>query len=309
MSVITVLGSINLDCVAWADRLPIKGESLKGNNVSMTMGGKGANQAVQAARIGAETYLIGCVGGDHSGAFIYDELKKSNIDTTNVKMDENLCSGTCCIHVDENGDNALIVAPQSNLAIDYYALKSSEQTIKKSDVFISQLETNLSAVEYAIQIAYFNNVTTILNPAPAAIIPEQMLQYVDYFTPNETEAEFYTNIYRDNMKIDEWEQAVAEKLLSMGAKNVVITMGEKGVYFANKDITHSVEAFEVEAVDTTAAGDAFNAAFAYALTLRLSYKEALEYGCAAGAVASTKKGASISLGDKDEIEAILRQKN
>jgi ribokinase len=304
MKSITVHGSINLDCVAWGDRLPAKGQSIFGYAFSMHAGGKGANQAVQAARMGAEVYLIGSVGADTGGRVLMDSLKCCGVKLDYVSINHEMASGACVIHVDSSGNNALISAPLCNAAITANQIDEAMETIKNSGVFITQLETNFEVVEYGLKTAKRHGVITVLNPAPAHELDPGLYQYIDYFTPNETEAEFYTGILRSQYDMDEWKKRTAGCLLQKGIRNVVITMGDKGAYYAcgNREIW--VDAYRVDAVDSTAAGDAFNAAFSYGLNGGLPVEECLRLGCRAGAYAAAHKGAIDSLGTKDEIMKI-----
>ena len=298
---ISVLGSINLDCVAWADRLPKLGESLQGNRFSMFTGGKGANQAVQASRLGADVYMIGCIGNDSAGKMLLQSLKKDNINIQHIKVKNKVNSGACCIHVDRKGDNSIIVAPQANLLIERSDIEAAAATIKNSDIFITQLETNIDVVKLALKIAKDNGVTTVLNPAPAKDICEELFKKVDYFIPNETEAEFYTGILRKDMEIEKWKKSVCSYLFEKGVKNLIITMGEKGAFYSNGKEEFSIKALNIEAVDSTAAGDAFIAAFAYAVAKGDKIGESVKMGCAAGAHAAMNSGAQSSLGRLDKI--------
>ena len=301
MKNITVHGSINLDCVAWADQLPRMGQSKVGYAFSMHAGGKGANQAVQAARMGADVYLIGSVGSDTSGKILLDSLKKCGVKLEYISINHDMPSGACVIHVDEHGNNALISAPLCNTVITARQIDDAMEVIKNSGVFLTQLETIMEAVEYGLKMAKKHGVATVLNPAPAHELPPDLYQYIDYFTPNETETEFYTGILRNEYDIEEWKKRSAACLIQKGIRNVIITMGDKGAYFASSTRELWVNAYQIDAVDSTAAGDAFNAAFAYGLNTALPIEECLKLGCKAGAYAAAHIGAIDSLGTKAEI--------
>lgn len=304
MKNITVLGSINLDCVAWGDQLPKMGQSIVGYAFSMHAGGKGANQAVQAARMGADVYLIGSIGSDTGGRVLMDSLKNCGVKLDYISINHEMASGACVIHVDSRGNNALISAPLCNTAITAKQVDDAGEAIKNSGVFLTQLETNLEVVDYGLKLAKKHGVTTVLNPAPAQELPPDLYRYIDYFTPNETETEFYTGILRSEYNIDEWKTRTAGRLIQKGIRNVVITMGEKGAFFASKDRQIWVDAYRVEAVDSTAAGDAFNAAFSYGLNTAMPIEECIRLGCRAGAYAAAHKGAIDSLGTREEIMKI-----
>lgn len=301
MKNITVFGSINLDCVAWADQLPKTGQSIVGYAFSMHAGGKGANQAAQAARMGADVYLIGSIGSDVSGRVLRDSLENCGVMLDYISVNHEMASGACVIQVDACGNNALISAPLCNAAITIKQIDEALEVIKRSGVFITQLETNLEAVEYSLKMAKKYGVVTVLNPAPAHELPPDLFQYIDYFTPNETETEFYTGILRNQYDIEEWKKRSAACLIQKGVRNVVITMGDKGAYFASENKELWIDAYKVDAVDSTAAGDAFNAAFACGLNTALPIEECLKLGCKAGAYAAAHKGAIDSLGTKAEI--------
>lgn len=304
---IAVLGSLNYDCVVYGERLPKKGETVIGNGNGFFFGGKGGNQAVQAARLGAQVYFIGRVGKDDIGSKMISALKSEGINTDHIIMDECTSSGGTAIFVDENGDNAIMVAPNANQKVTKKDVDEAMPAIKECDIFIVQLEISIDAIEYAIEQASKAGVLVILNPAPALQISLGIFKYVDYLTPNESEAQVYSNILPDARVKGSLEKA-SQKLLDLGAKNVIITLGSNGAYFANKDKQFLVEAFKINAVDTTAAGDAFTAGFAYKLGAGESEEEAILFGNATGAVCASNKGAQTSLRNIAEISDFLEQR-
>ena len=303
---IAILGSLNYDCVIYGKSLPHKGETVIGNSSGFFFGGKGANQAVQAARLGADVHFIGKVGKDDVGSKMIASLKKEGITTTHITVDDSTTSGTCAIFVDENGDNALMVAPNANLRVTKDDIDAAMSVIRKCDIFIAQLEVSIEAIEYAIMQAYKAGVTVILNPAPANKISADVFQFVDFLTPNETEAQFYADILPDAADKGTCIRA-AEKLLSFGVEKVIITLGAAGSFYADNENHFLVKAFKVDAVDATAAGDAFNAGVAYKLGQGVNIKEAIVFGNAVGAVAASKKGAQSSLAKLDHIEMFIEK--
>ena len=302
---ICVLGSLIYDCVIWVDRLPRKGETVVGYKNGFFPGGKGANQAVQAARIGADVCMIGKVGSDPTGDILIGGLDRDGIDTVHITKDAQKPTSTCAIHVDKHGDNAIAIAPQANQCITKEDIDAAQDKIANADVFLTQLETNYDVIEYALRIAKRSGVVTVLNPAPAGDVGRSIFKYVDYVTPNETEAEYFAGIRQDDYPLTEWVEKCARKFMDMGAGAVVITLGEMGAGFCDGKDTIICPAYRVDAVDSTAAGDAFNGAFAYALALKTDVETAMKTGCAAGALTASKEGAQTSVPYRREIDAIM----
>jgi len=305
---ICVLGSLIYDCVIWADRLPKKGETVIGYKNGFFPGGKGANQGVQAARIGADVCMIGKVGIDTTGDILIGGLKRDGIDTTHITKDKEKPTSTCAIHVDKNGDNTIVIAPQANRCITKTDIDAAADNIKGADVFLTQLETNFDVIPYALDMAKKNGVVTVLNPAPAGDVDSGIFKYADYITPNETEAEYFTGVYRDDWPLEEWVRKSAQKFINMGAGAVVITLGEKGAAWSDGKDVVIFPPYSIDAVDSTAAGDAFNGAFAYALALRMDMKETMDIACAAGALTASKAGAQTSIPYKNEIIDMVNKK-
>jgi ribokinase len=301
---IVVLGSMIYDCVTWGEKLPRLGETVFGYRNGFFTGGKGANQAVQAAKLGAEVYLIGRVGNDTAGDTLIKAIGNSGVNTDYVTIDDKSSTGTCCIHVASSGDNAIMVVPQANLNVCKEDIDKALPVIKDCDIFLSQLEVNLDAVVYALEKAYNLGVTVILNPAPAQKIPDSAFKYVDYATPNETETEFFTGIMPDASDIESCRRA-AEALKEKGAKNVIFTLGAKGAYFNGEGKSFIAPPYKIKAVDVTAAGDAFNAGFVTMLGEGKTIEEAMDFANATGACAASKAGAQISFGDRNEIEKFM----
>ena len=302
---ISILGIYVADLVFFGQKIPIEGETILGNNFVIGPGGKGSNQAVSAAKAGVKTYFISKIGDDQFGEMatkIYDEAK---VDYSNVIISKEHSTGAAAIMVNEQtGANAINVFPGAAGAITNEDIDKAEETIKNSKIFLTQLEAPKDTVLYAIKKAHELGVKTILNPAPAAKIDKSIFPFIDYFTPNETEASFYVD---HPIETHEEASKAASKLLSMGIKNVIITLGEKGAYFANTNETFSVSIANLSnpVVDTTGAGDAFNAGFAVALTENKVIKEAILFASATAGLSTTKIGTAKSMPNRDEIDKIL----
>ncbi len=308
---IVVVGSLVYDFVATADRLPCKGETVLGTSFGMFSGGKGANQAVQAGRLGGEVYMIGRVGDDFMADRVLSSLQKANVRTDFVRRDATVSTAACCIHVDAHGDNAIIIVPEANMACVPADVDAARDIIESADVLLCQLETALPAVAHAITLACDAGVPIVLNPAPLQEVPDGLFAKATLLTPNETEAEFFAKvaIAAEAANSDEplrWESAVADNLLAMGPPTVVITLGDRGAYLASRQHRQLVPGYRVKAVDVTAAGDAFNGALAVALAEGQGIETAVLFANAAGAVAATRPGAQPSLATRTEIEKFLQ---
>jgi len=305
MSSISILGIYVADLVFFGKKIPIEGETILGNNFVIGPGGKGSNQAVAAAKAGVKTYFISKIGDDQFGEMatkIYDEAK---VDYSNVIISKEHSTGAAAIMVnEESGANAINVFPGAAAAITNADIDKAENIIKDSKIFLTQLEAPKETVLYAIKKAHSLGVKTVLNPAPAAEIDKSVFPFIDYFTPNETEASFYVG-HAVNSNDD--ASRAASKLLDMGIKNVIITLGEKGAYFANANETFSspIANLPNPVVDTTGAGDAFNAGFAVALTENKSIKDAISFASATAGLSTTKIGTANSMPNRDEIDKIL----
>ena len=305
MSSISILGIYVSDLVFFGKKIPIEGETILGNNFVIGPGGKGSNQAVAAAKAGVKTYFISKIGDDQFGEMatkIYDEAK---VDYSNVIISREHSTGAAAIMVnEESGANAINVFPGAAAAITNADIDKAENIIKDSKIFLTQLEAPKETVLYAIKKAHSLGVKTVLNPAPAAEIDKSVFPFIDYFTPNETEASFYVG-HAVNSNDD--ASRAASKLLDMGIKNVIITLGEKGAYFANANETFSspIANLSNPVMDTTGAGDAFNAGFAVALTENKSIKDAISFASATAGLSTTKIGTANSMPNRDEIDKIL----
>lgn len=296
---ILVVGSLNADLVVRAPRFPQPGETISGSDLEVIPGGKGANQAVAAARLGANVSMFGRVGKDNFGDFLLDNLKQNHVDISRVFRD-NSSTGTAIIVVDENGQNCIVLSPGANGKVTPADVESA--SFLHHSLILLQLEIPIPTVLRAAQRARENKLRIILNPAPAKEIPDDLIALADYIVPNETELSLLTG--QTVSDISSAEKA-AKQLLDRGARNVIVTLGSKGALIVNKAIIKQVDAYKVEVVDTTAAGDAFIGGFATALLQDKSLEESVRFGCACGALAVTKFGAQPSLPTKEEVERLL----
>jgi ribokinase len=302
---IVVIGSLVFDFVARAQRLPRKGETVLGEAFGMFPGGKGANQAVQAGRLGAEVFMVGRVGEDFLGERLLASLHDNGVATDFVRRDPSVSTAACCIHVDAEGNNTIVIVPEANKACSPADVDAATEVIRSADVVLCQLEIPLPTVAYARDRAAAFGVRFILNPAPAQPVPEGFFARVTILTPNETEAEALTGLALSVTASGDWEEQVSKKLLSLGAQTVILTLGERGSYLASKATTRLVPTYPVTVVDATAAGDAFNGALAVALAEGQALEEAMAFGNAAGALATTRAGAQPSLASRDEVEQLV----
>ena len=296
-----VVGSINIDLVAFADRLPAPGETVLGNTFDMYNGGKGANQAVGVAKLGAAVEMIACLGTDLFTERLLSGLKTAGVDTHSVQIVAGPC-GVAQISRAGSGENCIVVVPGANRLLSAALIDAYVEEISRASMILVQLESPLEAVMRLSDQAWEAKTPLMLDPAPARPLPQVLLSRTTWLTPNETEAQ--TLLGRINIEPSE----AAEKLLAMGARNVALKLGSQGVFLAGRDCSaQRVPAFPANAVDTTAAGDCFNAAFAVALTRGKPPAEAARFGAAAAAISVTRAGAQPSLPTSAEVEAFLTQ--
>jgi len=297
---ILVVGSLNADLVVRAPRFPQPGETISGSDLQIIPGGKGANQAVAAARQGTSVSMLGRVGNDSFGPELINNLKQNNVDTSHVQIDSQAATGTAIIVVDANGQNSIVLSPGGNGQVspaDVNAVSFADYKL-----LLLQLEIPIEAVTAAAQRAKQSGLRVLLNPAPARSLPDELISLSDFILPNETELNLLTN--QPVQDISSAEKA-AKTLLERGAQNVIVTLGANGALIvSSKQVTH-VNTYKVEVVDTTAAGDAFIGGFASALLRNKSLEEAVRYGCACGALATTKFGAQPSLPTQAEVERFI----
>jgi len=305
MSII-VLGSINMDLVVHAPRLPKPGETLTGSSFHTTPGGKGANQAVACARLGIRTHMIGRVGGDVFGSALRKNLADYGVDVSGVGVEEQLPSGVALIAIDEAAENNIIIVPGANGVVSQSELSYMKSLLPETKVLLLQLEIPLETVQEAAQSAHSLGVTVILDPAPARPLPLNLYPCVDILTPNTSEAAILAGFPVET--IAEAEKAACV-LLERGTRTVVIKMGAMGAYAQDQAGGCFYPAIPVEALDTVAAGDAFNGALGAALSNELPFEEAMHWGLAAGAIAVTRTGAQSAMPDRNEILDLLKTRN
>jgi ribokinase len=301
---IVVIGCLHTDFTVKVKTIPRIGESVLGKSFKRSPGGKGANQAVAAARLGADVVLIGRVGADVFGKELIKNLRENGIDTKYIIEDSETYTGLALIMVDEDGDNILAVASGADMRIRKEDIDRAEEIIKLSDILLIQLETPLQIVEYAINIAFNKGVKVLLNPAPAQKMSKDLLKKVYVLIPNEKEAELLSNVKIKDLNSS---KISAKKLLENGTENIVITLGKNGSIIATKEETVHINGLNVNAIDTTGAGDAFCGALAVALSSGKELKEAVIYANYAGALATTKIGAQEALPTKEELENFKRE--
>lgn len=298
---VVVVGSLNMDLVAWAPRRPARGESLRGSRFGMFLGGKGFNQAVAAARLGASVTMVGRVGGDSFGASLVDALKAEGVDARYVSRDPVVPTGTAMIVVEPDGANSIVVVLGANLTLEAHHVDAALEAIATADVLLLQLEVPQEASLHAARLARAAGGTVLLNPAPAPDQPlrPDLLRLADWLMPNEVEAAMLTGVSGDPL-------AAARALLSQGAGRVVVTLGPQGSLLVTPDVELRVPAFPVDSVDSTAAGDAFCGALAVALARGQSESDAVRMANAAGALAVTVAGAEPSLPKREAVEELMR---
>ena len=301
---VVVVGSVNMDVVARVETLPRPGETLAGRELVTNPGGKGANQAVAAARLGAEVSFVGRVGADGFGVDLRRTLEEAGVDCRQLETISGVASGTALIHVDRHGENAITVIPGANACLTPRDIKEARPVIEEADVILLQLEIPLETAVAVIDEAHDLGVPVILDPAPAPRTVDGRLCRVDVLTPNETEATALTGDASTSA------EATAEALRRAGAHHVVLKRGAAGAVVLDESGTiSSVPAFSVSPVDTTAAGDAFTAALAVRWASGVPLAQAVRFGCAAGALATTKIGAQSAMPRYDEVLSLLGDEN
>jgi ribokinase len=297
---VVVIGSLNMDLVTRAPRLPAGGETLIGHSFATVSGGKGANQAVAAARLGAQVAMVGCVGNDDYGVQLRDALLAEQIDCQAVSTVED-SSGVALIVVDDNSQNAIVIVAGANGAMTAAVIDRFDAVLKGADVIICQLEIPDATVGHALKRARALGKIVILNPAPASRpLPADWFAAIDYLIPNESEASALSGLPVDSL---ETAEVAASQLIAMGAGKVIITLGAQGSLFANGKGFEHFPAPKVKAVDTTAAGDTFVGGFAAALANGKSEAEAIRYGQIAAALSVTRAGAQPSIPTRSDVQA------
>ena len=298
-SPIFVIGSINTDMVAMTKNLPAPGETVMGGEFMMTAGGKGANQAVSAARLGGEVTMVGRLGEDIFGDQSIACLKRESINCDFIARDPIAASGVALISVDDKGENHIVVAPGANNQLDQKKVRAALDSMPDNAIILLQLEIPLDTVAYIVEAARGTSRKVILDPAPAPTYPLNFLNELYLITPNETEATKLTGIEVTDNKSAE---VAAKKLMATGVKNVAITMGAKGVLLAQENTIKFIPSPKVKAIDTTAAGDCFNGALSVGIAIGLSLEEGIKRACHAASISVTRKGAQDSMPYIKEID-------
>jgi ribokinase len=299
---ILVLGSSNVDLILKIPRFHNPGETIRCKNLITVFGGKGANQAITAKQLGGDTLLVTKVGNDPYGKSYRQYLTQKGLDPKLILEDKKLPTGMAVIELTQSGENRIIASLGANGSLSIRDLKTLSPYWKGVGIFITQLEIPIETVEMGLKLAKNHQALTLLNPSPAIKLSPQLLSLVDFIVPNEVEAQFLTGI---KLKKDEDIRKIARRLLEMGPKNVVITLGLKGLFFKNEVEEIRMKAFKVKVIDTTAAGDAFMGGLSCGLSENRPIRDVLTFANAAGALATTKLGAQPSLPSRKEVEHFL----
>lgn len=304
MEKITVFGSFVVDLMARADHLPVAGETVKSSMFKLGPGGKGFNQGVAANKAGANIKLVTKLGRDSFAEVALDKLKEENMDTDYIFFSDEEPTGTALIMVDENtSENQIMVTLGACSTFNQDDIDKIEPVIKDSKFLLTQLETNVDAIEKVVKLAYDNNVSVILDPAPIQEIRDELLKMIEIITPNEVEASILTGV-----KIKSMEDAkkAAKILLDRGVENVVITLGSQGVLVYTDEKYETIENFKVEVLDTSGAGDAFNGGFITALSEGKDIFEAAKFGRALANLSVTKLGTSVAMPTRKEVDDFIK---
>ncbi len=304
MSEIVVVGSLNMDLVVQVKQMPLPGETIPGGDLQTICGGKGANQAVAVGRIAGSAAMVGRVGRDAFGKRLLESLQTANVDTRFSLFDDQAVTGTAVILVDEHGENSIVISPGANGQVSIADLDAADELLRNARFILTQFELPMPVVENLIERVHQFPGKLILNPAPFRPIAQSILAKVDFLVPNETEAEKFTGI-----QVIDSDSAMkaATRLLEMGVKNVILTLGEKGALFASDEGMQLIPGYKVKAVDTTAAGDTFIGGFTAALMRNYSISNAIRYANCAGAIAVTRFGAQTSIPTAKEVDLFYDQ--
>ena len=298
MKNICVIGSLNMDLVVNVDTMPKPGQTIIGSNFKEVPGGKGANQAVAMARLNGNVSMIGKVGEDGFGQTLINSLKNDKVDTTYIQTAKG-ATGVALITVDKNAQNSIVVSPGANFEVKEDDIDNNIEAIKNSDIVVLQLETPLNTIKYALNKAKELNKYTILNPAPAVKLDDEIIKNVDLLTPNETELEIISGV---SIETEEDIQKAAQIMIENGVKELIVTLGSKGSLYINKEKSMFKKAYKVEAVDTTAAGDSYTGALAVALSQDKNIEDAMDFASKVGALSVLKEGAQSSLPTLEDVK-------
>ena len=298
MKKIIVIGSSNVDMVVRTSHLPAPGETILGGEFFMNQGGKGANQAVAIKRLGGNLIFMAKLGNDVLGRQSVGYFKKEGIDTRYIAFDEDSASGVALISVDDHAENSIVVASGANMLLNEQDVDKMLEEMCEGDILLMQLEIPLQTVEYAARKAFGKGVKVVLNPAPARSLPKELFRHLYMVTPNRIEAEMLTGIKIAN---DADVEKVAEEICAMGVKNVIITLGSNRCLIREEGDSYRIDAFKVEPVDTTAAGDTFNGALCVGLSEGMDLKQAAVMASKASSIAVTRMGAQSSIPYREEL--------
>ena len=298
MKNICVIGSLNMDLVVNVDTMPKPGQTIIGSNFKEVPGGKGANQAVAMARLNGNVSMIGKVGEDGFGQTLINSRKNDKVDTTYIQTSKG-ATGVALITVDKNAQNSIVVSPGANFEVKEDDIDNNIEAIKNSDIVVLQLETPLNTIKYALNKAKELNKYTILNPAPAVKLDDEIIKNVDLLTPNETELEIISGV---SIETEEDIQKAAQIMIEKGVKELIVTLGSKGSLYINKEKSMFKKAYKVEAVDTTAAGDSYTGALAVALSQDKNIEDAMDFASKVGALSVLKEGAQSSLPTLEDVK-------
>lgn len=302
MKKLCVIGSLNMDLVTKVENFPKPGETIVGESFETFPGGKGANQAVALGRLGTEVFMIGKVGEDIYGAEYLEVLKSNNVNQAGIHIEKGISSGVAVIQVSERGENNIVVIQGANGKVDIKYIESKWNTLEEADIFLFQLEIPMTTVTDTIKKLKAKGKIIILDPAPARKLPDEIFKYIDYITPNETEIEALTG---KSVEDEKALKEAAQILIDKGVKNVIAKLGSKGAALINKVEYKKIPGFIVKPVDTTAAGDSFNAGFAFALAEGKEIEECVRFGNAVGAISTTALGAQEAMPSHESVMSFI----
>lgn len=297
---ILVIGSLNMDMDILMERMPECGETVMGKSIVYIPGGKGANQACAAGKMNGNVAMLGCVGKDLFGKEQRESLARAGVDISRIKTDQNNVTGMAIIYINDAGENHIVVVPGANASCSREYLDDNLDILQEADYVVFQMEIPHDTIYYGIRKAKELGKTVILNPAPVPEnIPDEIWEKIDFLTPNEKELSRLAGT-----DVEQYEEG-AEKILSKGVGNVIVTLGDKGVFWVNKKERILIPAKKVEVVDTTAAGDCFHGAFLVGLSEQMEVEQAIQMANLAAALSVTKKGAQSSLPTRKEVEEFM----
>ena len=302
MKKVVVVGRLNFDIAVYTPRFSTPGESVLGNSVVLGVGGKGSNQATAVHRSGAEVIMIGQVGRDFMAELLHKHYVNEGMSEKYITTTDEAETGSGVIEIDPTGQNSIIVVKGANGTLCDENVRAAEEEFASADVVLTQLETGFSSIEEAKRLAKKYSKPFIINPAPHQPVTDGLFDGVDYLTPNETECEYFSGV---TVTDEESASLAADKLLAMGVKNVIITLGKSGVYYAGENGRMLVPTTDLKSVDSTGAGDAFNGAFAVAVAEGMDTETALKFANCVASISVTRKGASNTMPYRHETDKLL----